>query len=149
MSQFFSETGDWFPLTKHQLDRLWKNTKDNARNGSGGGKLVTSLRKQGFSENEIRVKANIKDFNITKDYLQSLWCNQMGRCADFNSLIDPNELFVKKSTFSPSIDRICDELGYIEGNVRIVFRFSNLGRQATPLNTWKHRLSIIKKQMLQ
>ena len=67
MSPFFQQTQSWQPLTKDQLYRLWKNTYDNARNGSGGGNRVTDLRKQGFSENEIKKKANIKDFTLTKE----------------------------------------------------------------------------------
>ena len=145
MSPFFQQTQDWQPLTKDQLNRLCKNTKDNARNGSVGGTRVTELRNQGFSEDEIKLKANIKEFTLTKEYIQELWCNQKGRCDDLGKLIDPNELFNKENTFQPSIDRIDDQIGYIEGNVRIVFRFINLGRAKTPLNVWKIGLKQILK----
>lgn len=143
MSPFFQQTQDWQPLTNEQVYRLWKNTYDNARNGSGGGNRVTDLRKQGFSENEIKIKANIKDFTLTKEYIQELWCNQRGRCDDLNKLINPSELFNKENTFQPSLDRIDDNFGYIEGNVRIVFRFLNLGRRKTSLNEWKNGLKEI------
>jgi hypothetical protein len=148
MSSFFTEIQDWQPLSKEQVYKLWKSAYDNARNGSGGGNRVTDLRKQGFSETEIKIKANIKEFNLTKDYVQWLWCNQKGRCDDLNILIDPNELFIKGSTFSPSLDRINDKMGYVEGNVRIVFRFLNLGRSKTPITKWKIGLSRIKENIL-
>ena len=139
MNRFFQETQDWQPLTKEQLSKLKRKAYDNARLGNGGGKLVTSLRKEGKTEEEIGIIVGRKDFYLTDGMIQEVWCNQKGRCDDFNVLIDADELFVTRSMFAPSIDRIDNKLGYIDGNIRITLVWANVGRGEMDITTWKEK----------
>ena len=144
MNKFFEQSQDWNPLTKEQLTKLKRKAYDNARLGNGGGKLVTSLRKEGLSEEEIGIRVGRKDFDLTNEIIQEVWCGQGGRCDDFNVLINADELFITRSMFAPSIDRIDNELGYIGGNIRITLVFANVGRSEMDITLWKEKIKELK-----
>lgn len=69
-------------------------------------------------------------FDLTMDYLESVWKRQNGRCA-LSGLTFHNEVFSNvfvKKPFAPSIDRI-DCLGpYIQGNIQLVCTAVNFAR---------------------
>ena len=52
-------------MNTKEAKKLLRKAKDNARLGNGGGKLVTSLRKQGLSEDEIGIRVGRKTCTIT------------------------------------------------------------------------------------
>lgn len=69
-----------------------------------------------------RAKEKSLKFNLTKEYIISLWEESNGICSITNQSFDLN-YFGKKGQVNPnapSIDRIIPELGYVEGNVRLV-----------------------------
>jgi len=144
MNKFFEQSQDWSPLTKEQLTKLKRKAYDNARLGNGGGNLVTSLRQQGLSEEEIGIRVGRKEFDLTDEMIQEVWCNQRGRCDDLKVLIDADELFVTRSMFAPSIDRIDNRFGYIEGNIRITLVWTNVGRGEMDIDVWKEKIKEIK-----
>ena len=55
-------------------------------------------------------------FNITMEYMYELWKQQKGKCRYTNQ-----ELFIEKEhPATLSIDKVCPEKGYVEGNVQWV-----------------------------
>ncbi len=45
-----------------------------------------------------------------------------------------------RDPLAPSLDRIDNKLGYVKGNIQVVARWVNLGRNATPLEEFKDAL---------
>ena len=69
------------------------------------------------------------DIAITWEYLKEVFEGQNGRDYWFPEYeIDLQEIFVPYSIKAPSVDRLDETKGYIEGNVVITTRFANLGR---------------------
>lgn len=134
----FKEMIDWNRLTKQELDKIFESTKGNADKGTGGGKLYSAYRKQGFSIEETKIKCGAKPFTITREYLQKIWCEQKGRCADSDYLIDTKYLFkpYNQHALAPSVDRIDCNKGYVEGNIRFVLRGFNKFRGTMELKEW-------------
>jgi hypothetical protein len=127
---------DWKPLTKDELEKLFRNSYGNAQTGTGGGKLYSSYRKRGLSIEETKKKCNAKTFTITRDYIQEIWCNQKGKCDDSNVIMDTKYLWINQHSLAPSIDRIDNNEGYIVGNIRIVLRGFNKFRGTMKISEW-------------
>ena len=75
-----------------------------------------------FSAAKFRANDKKLDFDLTKEYLYTLWEETEGICPISNRKFDLSS-FGKKGQVNPnapSIDRIIPELGYIQGNVRFV-----------------------------
>lgn len=63
------------------------------------------------------------EFNITTEYLRKLWDDQKGLCR-YSGLPLQN---IGDGYFSPSIDRIDNSKGYVEGNVQwILWRVNDM-----------------------
>lgn len=71
-----------------------------------------------------RKRSNIKS-DLTFDYLKELWNNQNGKCfytnvalTDFKASTSRRQFSVSnKSRYSPSLDKMTPNLGYVQGNV--------------------------------
>lgn len=88
---------------KNMLDYKWRL-----------GKLVAAAKN--------RAKEKNLPFNLTKEYLISLWEGNNGVCAVSGrqlNLESWGERF-QVNPDAPSVDRINPKLGYVEGNVRLV-----------------------------
>jgi len=127
-------------MNTKEAKKLLRKAKDNARLGNGGGKLVTSLRKQGLSEDEIGIRVGRKTCTITLEDVLNQWELQDGRCGDSNVVIDASLLFSKRNPWAPSIDRVDNKIGYEPGNIRIVLSLWNTARGETPIGVWKNKL---------
>jgi len=69
-----------------------------------------------------------KECSITKEYLESIWQIQNGKCAytDVELVLPhPNK---RAQPNTASLDRIDSSKGYIKGNVEFVCVFVNLGK---------------------
>jgi hypothetical protein len=61
-----------------------------------------------------------------------MWDDQGGRCELSNIEFRPVETKGKATLFSPSLDRVKPELGYVPGNVRFILNgLNNLKGSAT------------------
>jgi hypothetical protein len=69
-----------------------------------------------------RSKSKQLPFDLTTEYLHSLWIEQDGRCCITNEVFDLSRPTKQGSCRwnAPSLDRIKPELGYTQGNVRLV-----------------------------
>lgn len=68
------------------------------------------------------------EFNLTKEYLKSLWEKQSGKCAYTGIQLEPPTHKYLQSPRKGSLDRIDSSKGYIKGNVEYVCVFVNLGK---------------------
>ena len=64
-----------------------------------------------------KCKQREKDYDLTLDFLKTLWNAQHGKCA-LSSI--PLDLYSNSLIDMPSIDRIDSAVGYIQGNVQFV-----------------------------
>lgn len=74
---------------------------------------TNNIFRQRFLAAKNRAKSKAIEFNISKDYIETMYHNQKGRC--FYSGIEMSKELNDK--FVLSLDRIDSKLGYIEGNV--------------------------------
>jgi hypothetical protein len=127
---------------------LWKNGKRKLRNCNKGG------TKDIYNSLYARWKANAKSrnfpFNVDIEYLQKLLENQNFKCAYTNmDMLCPKTYNEKRNmTSSPyliSLDRIDNELGYIEGNVQFVCVWTNKAKGAYHHKTFIDILNNFKK----
>ena len=63
-----------------------------------------------------RAKENNLNFNISTEYLEKLFLKQKGKCPAFKIKLNVNSK-EKNILYKPSLDRINNPKGYIEGNV--------------------------------
>ncbi len=95
--------------------------------------LTSEMRghlRSAFTSARGRARKREQPFDLTMEYLESVWKHQNGRCA-LSGLTFSNEVFQDvfvKKPFAPSIDRI-DCLGpYIQGNIQLVCTAVNFAR---------------------
>ena len=80
------------------------------------------------------------EFNLTIEYLITLWEKQSGRCA----ISSVKLLHRRKSLFTVSVDRINSTLGYIEGNVQLTCKAMNLAKQHHTNSEMQELISAIR-----
>jgi len=75
-----------------------------------------------------RAKVKSVPFNLTKQYIISLWDINKGCCLLTEQPFDLQKQDIKGqvSPEAPSIDRIIPSLGYVEGNVRLITYHMNV-----------------------
>ena len=74
-----------------------------------------------------RAKTKDLPFNITTEYMVSLWEDSDGLCEVSNIEFELDRASKGRvHPYAPSIDRIVPELGYVKGNVRLVVYQINL-----------------------
>jgi hypothetical protein len=78
-------------------------------------------------------KFNI-EVTIDRNYLDSLWEQQKGRC--FWTKVPIYTDCTPKHPQRISIDRVDSTKGYIQGNVVLCCRFANFGKSDADLKTW-------------
>lgn len=75
-----------------------------------------------------RAKLKQLPFDLDHSYLMSLWNEQSGLCAIVNRPFDltmPQDKGIARYN-APSLDRIVPSLGYVKGNVRLVWYQINM-----------------------
>jgi len=149
-----------FILDRNNIDRLkgkgcssvkaWANGTRKPRNCNKGGSkdlhnaLLGRWRTNATSRNY--------PFTVSVEYLQSLLENQNFKCAYTNiDMLCPKTYNEKREmTSSPyliSLDRIDNELGYIEGNVQFVCVWVNKARGSYDNEVFKGILKKFKEQV--
>ena len=105
---------------------------ENFRKASSNRKDQFSAFKYFIKQAKLRAKNKdkFKTYDITLEYLKSLWESQNGICAISGVKMElPATLAENRSSpFCASLDRIDSSIGYMQGNVQFVTQFCNLGK---------------------
>ena len=141
-------------LERNGIDRLkgkgsrqiqvWSSGKRKPRNCNKGG--TKDIHNALFNRWKTNAKSRNYPFNISIEYLQSILEKQSYKCAYTNiEMLCPKTYYEKKEmTSSPyliSLDRIDNELGYIEGNVHFVCVWVNKAKGSYVHETFKEILN--------
>ena len=109
---------EWRNNHKRKIKILSQSWQKNAR--------VTTPWICLFRGAKQRAKKKNIQFNLTKEYLESIWPKD-GKCPISGIILD---LYSNKHNVnSPTIDRIIPEIGYLPGNVAIISRQMNTIKQ--------------------
>lgn len=84
--------------------------------------LNEKLLKRQLNGNKQHSKG--RGFNLTVEYIQALYDSQGGKCSLTGITLEHGG----NSLRSMHIDRIDSSLGYVEGNVQLLCKFANLGK---------------------
>jgi hypothetical protein len=82
-------------------------------------KYVSNPFPQMRSNAKIRAKADGAKFNISTEYIKSIFPKNQ-KCPVLGVKFDMGYKLGKTNKYAPSLDKIIPELGYVEGNVKIV-----------------------------
>ena len=92
--------------------------------------ICDNRRKGIFTWYLNKAKNRKHDFDLTEDYLQSLWDTQEGICPITNYKMPLYNSKEKNTPYTASLDRIDSNKGYVKGNVQFVCYSANLAKQA-------------------
>ena len=91
----------------------------------------------GLSENITNSRKRAAKFNwdhdLTIPYLAKLWFKQKGRCALTNIMLEYESGDLQnKNPYRTSVDRINNNRGYVQGNVRLLTHWANNAKSTWP-----------------
>jgi len=106
-------------------------------------KEVVSMHRAGNAIKKAKIRAKKKklNFNINKKYLYELFIKQGGRCYFSNIKMERS---CKLNIFSPSLDRLNPNKGYVKGNVAWTLLGVNSFKQNLPETEFLELVSRIK-----
>ena len=148
-----------FILDRNNIDRetgkgsgskkAWRNGKRQPRNCNKGG--TKDIHNALFNRWRTNAKSRNYPFEMSVEYLQNLLEKQNYKCAYTNlDMLCPKTYNEKRDmTSSPyliSLDRIDNEIGYIEGNVHFVCVWTNKAKGAYTHETFKEILMNFKNK---
>jgi hypothetical protein len=118
--------------------RLFANVSMSSRYGASGARELKNPKAQKELHHEI---------TITIDDLKEQWYKQEGKCYWLGIDMSLEDLFVSRSPFAVSVDRIDSSGGYSKNNIVLTTRFANVGRGAYQGEDFQERLtSLISKK---
>jgi hypothetical protein len=149
-----------FILDRNKIDRLKGSGSSSVKAWANGSRQPRNCNKGGTKDiyNSLygRWKANAKSRNypflITINYLQSVLENQSYKCALTGSNLLCPKTFIEKRemTSNPyllSLDRIDNDLGYVENNVQFVCVWANKARGSYDNEVFKEIINNLNRQV--
>tara|TARA_Y100000592_G_scaffold85879_1_gene138503 strand:+ start:5636 stop:6055 length:420 start_codon:yes stop_codon:yes gene_type:complete len=125
--------------------KLWRNVNMSSVHGASGARTDTNPKLSG----RIR-KGNQStrrhEISITIEDLKEAWKKQNGKCYWLKIDMSLEDLFVTRSPFAPSVDRLDSSAGYHKDNIVLCSRFANLGRGAYDGDDFRPRLEKLLKE---
>ena len=126
---------------KDPFKRLLRNVALSAEKGSAGGIIYNALPgKKNKEKREKIYKKTGHPINITIEDLKIQWKKQRGKCWWLGIPMSLEDLFVPRSPFAVSVDRVDSSGGYTPDNIVLTTRFSNVGRGSYDDPGFKRRM---------
>ena len=132
------------------MSKVWASGKRQPRNCNKGG--TNDIHNSLFGRWKANAKSRDYPFTVSIEYLQTLLEGQDFKCSYTNTqMLCPKTYNEKREmTSSPylvSLDRIDNELGYVEGNVQFVCVWANKARGAYKDELFRDILKKFKEQV--
>ena len=132
------------------MSKVWASGKRQPRNCNKGG--TNDIHNSLFGRWKANAKSRDYPFTVSIEYLQTLLEGQDFKCSYTNTqMLCPKTYNEKREmTSSPylvSLDRIDNELGYVEGNVQFVCVWANKARGAYKDELFRDILKKFKEQI--
>ena len=132
-------------MSDKAFKKLWRNVNMSSVHGASGARTDTNPKLSG----RIR-KGNQStrrhEISITIEDLKEAWKKQNGKCYWLKIDMSLEDLFVTRSPFAPSVDRLDSSVGYHKDNIVLCSRFANLGRGAYDGDDFRPRLEKLLKE---
>ena len=132
-------------MSDKAFKKLWRNVNMSSTHGASGARTDTNPKLSG----RIR-KGNQStrrhEISITIEDLKEAWKKQNGKCYWLKINMSLEDLFISRSPFAPSVDRLDSSVGYHKENIVLCSRFANLGRGAYDGDDFKPRLEKLLKE---
>jgi len=134
--------------TIEEYEKIVKNLNKIIKNGITTYNHPTKNKqiRKNFTDAKVRSKKHNLPFNLTIDYLNSIY-PQNNKCLLLDVKMEHG--FKKLNDFSPTLDRIRPEKGYVEGNVIIISHKANrvknnltLKEMSLLLKNWERIINI-------
>jgi hypothetical protein len=132
--------------SKNYFKKLLRNVQMSSDGGAAGMRTHTNPKKSG----RVRIgnqSTRRHEITITEDDLRELWEKQNGLCHWLGIKMSLEDLFVTRSPFAPSVDRIDNTRGYHKDNIVLCTRFANLGRGAYHPDDFSTRMILLLKEV--
>ncbi len=94
--------------------------------------FIKTTKQRTKSKNRPNIK--FKEFNLDLEYIKNLWEQQNGICPLTGVKLilpkgtDNTDAWIEKNPYNASLDRINNDYGYIQGNVRFISEMANYAR---------------------
>ena len=149
-----------FLLDRNGIDRLkgkgsfmikvWASGKRQPRNCNKGG--TKDIHNAIYGRWKANAKSRNYPFEVSVEYLQDLLENQNYKCAltGSNMLCPKTYIEKREMTSSPyllSLDRIDNDLGYVQGNVQFVCVWANKARGTYSNEVFKEIINNLKRNV--
>ena len=132
-------------MSDKAFKKLWRNVNMSSVHGASGARTDTNPKLSG----RIR-KGNQStrrhEISITIEDLKEAWKKQNGKCYWLKINVSLEDLFISRSPFAPSVDRLDSSVGYHKDNIVLCSRFENLGRGAYDRDDFRPRLNKLLKE---
>ena len=132
-------------MSDKAFKKLWRNVNMSSVHGASGARTDTNPKLSG----RIR-KGNQStrrhEISITIEDLKEAWGKQNGKCYWLKIDMSLDDLFISRSPFAPSVDRLDSSVGYHKENIVLCSRFANLCRGAYDRDDFRPRLNKLLKE---
>jgi hypothetical protein len=119
--------------------KLFRNVNMSSSLGAAGGRADTNPKLQGRIRKGNQ-STSYHEVHITIEDLKEQWDIQNGKCYWLGIDMSLEDLFVSRSPFAVSVDRLISSGHYTKDNIVLTTRFANLGRGAYDGEDFKERL---------
>ena len=146
-----------------EQEKYWKRLWKNVNMSSIDGRDIANTQRKAAHEflsktntdkgNDTKIRkgnqsTSYHKINITIDDLKTQWEVQSGRCYWLGIEMSLEDLFVTRSPFAPSVDRLDPDGHYTKENIVLTSRFANLGRGAYRGEDFEERINLLLKNRL-
>jgi hypothetical protein len=141
-------------------EKCWKKLFRNVNMSSIDGRDIANTQRKAAHDflkesatlntngNKVRKgnqSTSYHEVHITIDDLKEQWKIQNGKCYWLGIDMSLQDLFISRSPFAVSVDRLVSSGHYTKDNIVLTTRFANLGKGAYDREDFKERLDSLFK----